>query len=240
MGIFIKVLQGSYAYLLVLEILVVTTLFLTFLWMLVRRVKEAGNTMDTVLPMAAPGPEARTFTQENSLAEMNDAQRTLQELKTQVTALDTPEAAPSDELSKLNDELRDKVKYLESKLLEYEILQEEIGTLSTLKAENEDLRQQLVGFENAGRASVVLGASEPSSIGARAVPLEEAKIEPSFQSVSPSSESIVDKVEDLLAPQANAAKETAAAAPESAGIAGLEKLLAQIDELTKTPPQSGK
>ena len=41
-----------------------------------------------------------------------------------------------------NKALQDKVQYLEQKLLEYEILQEEISTLSVLKLENEKLKSQ--------------------------------------------------------------------------------------------------
>ena len=41
-------------------------------------------------------------------------------------------------------ELQQKVGFLESKLLEYEIVQEEIANLSLLKLENEKLREEIV------------------------------------------------------------------------------------------------
>ena len=50
-----------------------------------------------------------------------------------------------------SDELRSKLEYLEGKLLEYEIVQEEIANLSSLKMENEKLREELVQMQRGGK-----------------------------------------------------------------------------------------
>lgn len=64
--------------------------------------------------------------------------------------------------------LRDKVRYLESKLLEYEIVQEEISTLGTLKNQNEELKQQIAQLEEKLRPRTA--APAPTSVPAASPP----------------------------------------------------------------------
>ncbi len=256
MGIFIKVLQGSYAYLLIFEIVVVSLLFLTFLWMLVRRIREAEATDEVEL---SPSPRIETAqpqpTVPAAVAAVVEANKTLQDLKTQITVLEE-EPGKADSLNHLNEELREKVRYLESKLLEYEILQEEIGTLSTLKAQNEELRQQLVLSGKTPPNPTSEGErtpSEPSTMNSgTAVGVESADrgdyqkepiLSSTFSSTPPSeSEPKKDDLHEMTVsfsektiphPTSQAEPVKQASAPEAVSIAGLEKLLSQIDELTK-------
>ncbi len=64
-------------------------------------------------------------------------------LETQVLELDLGGASLTQAMDK-SKALEEKVKYLEQKLLEYEILQEEISTLSVLKNDNEKLKSQIL------------------------------------------------------------------------------------------------
>ena len=123
MHIFLNVLQGAYAYVTLFLILVVSFLLLTLIWLIAKRAKEAIEpsvdvvALPTSIELEALKGELTTLSEENG------------RLK-----------GSSQELVKSND----KIKYLESKLLEYEILQEEIGSLSSLKVENEHLKAVLM------------------------------------------------------------------------------------------------
>jgi hypothetical protein len=129
MEIFLKTFQGAYAYILVLQIIAVSGLFLSLLWLLVQRIKESPRE-------SLPGVTA-----------VPTAQVTAPELVAAAGAVSIDQEA-NQELLTENQNLNDKLKYLESKLLEYEILQEEIGTLSSLKIENEQLKSKLMELES--------------------------------------------------------------------------------------------
>lgn len=123
-----ETLQGAYAFILIFQIVVVTVLFLTLLGLVVRRLRTvqaqeeiAEGIVSTIDPATLADLEALRE-KINALQAENEASRAL-----------------GDE----NKTLIEKVRYLESKLLEYEILQEEIGTLSALKIENEKLKSEL-------------------------------------------------------------------------------------------------
>jgi hypothetical protein len=131
-------IQGGYAYLLVAQILIVTGLVLSLLFLVVKR------TMDSGVGLAA--------TQNHQVSESAGlaAQAASVMVASGVAAGTSPPAAAAKSLDadieKVFNEkknLEDKVKFLESKLLEYEILQEEISTLSALKIENEKLKQKV-------------------------------------------------------------------------------------------------
>ena len=50
MEIFLKILQGSYAYLLIFQVLVVSLLMLASIWLVIRRTQEAGIGIEPSLP----------------------------------------------------------------------------------------------------------------------------------------------------------------------------------------------
>jgi hypothetical protein len=147
-------------------------------------------------------------------------------------------------------DLKEKVKYLESKLLEYEILQEEIGTLTALKLENEHLKQELGHFQQQPQmaAPTVAVAVEPPAPVVPEPPHPRLEPEPTM-AVAPEAAPPEPNVEATLAElgqipgasvvmtPAEPTPEPPAPAPAEDATSGLEGLLKQIDELTAIPPK---
>lgn len=177
MELVLRVIQGAYAYLLIFLILVVSGLFLALLWLVVRRTKEAGQAAADLLANSQLAPAGTITAPVQAVLggitkeEWDGLNEENNKLKGKIEVLENDlraTAGSSDRAKELND----KVQYLESKLLEYEILQEEIGTLSALKVENEQLKQRLVASGislsdsgaglNPGPATDTLAASGPS------------------------------------------------------------------------------
>lgn len=211
MELFLRVVQGAYAYLLICLILIVTGLFLSLLWLIVKRTKEAGN-----FAMATAGLAGETVTApvdsilpQIDSAELDSLQKENQKLKDKISVLedDIKNSSGAGDRAK---ELNEKVQYLESKLLEYEILQEEIGNLSSLKIENEQLKQKLVE-SGVSLSDTGSGAQEPATP----------------EAVAPEAASAPMVVN-------TPAENLGAAAPQgkSAEATDLDALLAEIDKLT--------
>jgi hypothetical protein len=269
MSLILKVMQGAYAYLLIFQILVVTLLFLTLLWMLVRRIRlaaEAGELPTTSAPNATTGADTANLTGEVSKL-LAESQQTVTALRAQISQLEnqllnsgsSTEAAAGAADPKLAENhqlLQEKVKYLEGKLLEYEILQEEIGTLSSLKIENEQLKAKVTKLE-AGSTPATSSATEASAPAApiemptapTSVEEEDLKREPTFEAEALAS--VLETKPPEPAPTAPPVEPTPAAAPVfnltapsldsgAPTLASLESLLHQIDELTKSPPEAQK
>lgn len=129
-------MHSSYVYLLIFQIIIVVALVFSLLALIVRRMR--GEQMAG----ASAGGEASAFDAELDALSKAQAEK-IRELEAQVNEM----GDSSDVVNKLkeqNDQYSEKVKYLEQKLLEYEILQEEIGTLSQLKVENEKLKKRVL------------------------------------------------------------------------------------------------
>ena len=127
--------------------------------------------------------------------------------------------------------LHDKIQYLESKLLEYEILQEEIGTLSNLKVENERLREMLVkaGIKapDVEKTATPSTDTKDSTTEDIAPPVLEQAAEPVVEPAAQveASEPVVEAPHIELP---TSAPNVEAASPE----ASLDSLLLEIDKLT--------
>lgn len=131
-------LQGSFVYLLVFQILVITGLFLSLIWMLIKRTRE--NLVTAGIPMPTPPvvPEIQApLLVEAKPVELPTPIQTVASV-VGVAAPVTPSTYETEVVSK-----NEHIQYLENKLCEYEILQEEIGILQELRAENELLKKQL-------------------------------------------------------------------------------------------------
>lgn len=202
MEIFLNhVLQGAYAYVVVGLILVVSALSLLLIGLIIERTKEMAS---LVTEQAVPVP-------------MKAAEPEEPEWKTKFAALEAEnESLKKSEKEKIS--LLEKVKYLESKLLEYEILQEEIGTLSTLKLENERLKSGLM--QKQPKEPVVATAS---AVTAPEV-VEGAKKEPKIMKTTEPPPQVT------VAPTVSALKD---ASTKKAAQDEIEDLLQQIDELTQ-------
>jgi hypothetical protein len=222
MEIFVHLLQGSYAYFLIFQILLISALFLVLIGLIVHRTKEAAlwEGQPAESPTASL-PLPATTTSEGATA------ATAPEGGAEAPAAETG-ASPEE-----NKALAEKVRFLESKLLEYEILQEEIGTLSALKLENEHLRKKLGSpappkKEASEPPLPTIIPAEPSSAPELGLDsTTDAKIEPAFDET-------LDKalIFDGPKPPAEPLEPTAPTEPS----ANLESLLEQIDELTKRSP----
>lgn len=126
-------LQGTLGYLLVSEILVVLGLSWLLIGMMLRRVrygtKEVLSATDSPKePLKIEDqPEYQALVEKNRLLELKVAEQ-----------LNQAPQVPED-----YEKLKSTIQFLEKKLLEYEIVQEEISTLGDLKVENEKLRTEL-------------------------------------------------------------------------------------------------
>lgn len=241
MDLFRTVVDGPYALLLILQILVVAGLLLTLIWLFIYRAKEADFTDFTGmatdgagahLPPSTPaslpqpvtiidapdkpvilapttdglmdltgatlgnfgesspamglltteGPKTAPQAQAQSPApgdgfykiESNPGLNPKSEVAPKADAIDVntrPDQSRVDAELLHNaraesDELRSKLEYLEGKLLEYEIVQEEIANLSALKMENEKLREEVVQMQRGGKRPAGNQSGGPTSGGA--------------------------------------------------------------------------
>lgn len=196
-------LQGGYAYLLIFQIVVVSALFLLLVTMVLRRMKTEVAHFSGVV--AATEGASHSATTEDS-----------GEWKAKFLALEEDflkSKAGKDD----HDALVEKVKFLEGKLLEYEILQEEIGSLSNLKTENEKLKTELSEIQASVNQTPVEAGSAPPP------PVEPivAVSTPPPPPPEPSPEPVV-----VAAPAASAAP----TAPQDDAM-NLDGLLKEIDAL---------
>lgn len=146
MTTFFDLLQSNFAYLLIAQIILVTLLFLGMLAVSIRRLKNGGNLASDGAEVGGGGAD---------MAEFLALQEKLAQFEIEISR--------GKLLADENKLLREKVRYLESKLLEYEILQEEIGTLSALKLENENLKQELNGIQKKPTKATVYYEDPPKA-----------------------------------------------------------------------------
>lgn len=148
MEIYSKIFSGFFAYLLIAQIFVVTGLLLYLLGMMARRISRLSSTEGAAVAQSTV-----------VVAQVTSVNADLEkELRDKITKLESENSQLASGGNKDQTGLVDKVKYLESKLLEYEILQEEIGQLSNLKNENETLRTRVQELETQSKASPVKAA----------------------------------------------------------------------------------
>ncbi len=137
---FMPILEGSYIYLLIFQIIVIAVLLVALIWLVIRRLR--GLNFDSV------AASTTTVVQDEALIKLSNQQKEkISSLEQELLKLENATSS----IKALQDEnasLKEKIKILEQKLLEYEILQEEIGTLSYLKLENEKLRKQILEQQN--------------------------------------------------------------------------------------------
>lgn len=127
-----KIFVGFFSYLLIFQIMVVSGLMLALLRIMYLRMKKVAENEAEIVSTLAPVEGLSPAVEK--------------ELRDKIAKLE----ADNNQLStsnKDNSSLVDKIKYLESKLLEYEILQEEITTLTNLKNENESLKAQILELQ---------------------------------------------------------------------------------------------
>jgi len=133
MDILIEALHGLPLYLLIFQVLVIAFLCFCLIALIVQRLREKLEGVDHAVetPLETEAHE-HPFVLE----------QVQEELRAKVAALEE-ENKRLRTLPEERNELYEKVRHLESKLGEYEIVQEEIGTISDLKSENERLKKEL-------------------------------------------------------------------------------------------------
>ena len=244
MEIFTKVLQGPYAYLLVLQVMVVSGLCLSLIWLVMRRTQDAAQAM-----VLAGEKEATATVPVVDTAKIDELNARIVELEKENASL---KAGGGDVKT-----LQEKVKYLESKLLEYEILQEEIGTLSALKMENEHLRKQLAARGQTPVVPAVPPGTVPEPPAVPVTPPASTMAASSPEPALPSEPLGIDDLSGMgnsntpppepsissqpappgvvmFPPEPAPAPANATPAPDGES-AGLEGLLKQIDEIGGPP-----
>ncbi len=217
MELFAKVLQGPYAYLLILQVLIVAGLLLSLIYLIMLRMRQPLAAEAVAAVTAAPQVVARTPSMDSGpvqavAASAADAQQLVAE-RDRARGLEQEAAS-----------MRDKVRYLESKLLEYEILQEEIGALSALKLENEKMRQELLTIKQSP-ASAPPPTPAPAVAETPAAPPPEAP---------PAGGSVLESILETPAP-APTTTIGIAVEDDEATRSALDGLLQQIDSITSEP-----
>lgn len=152
-------LQDSVMFLLLLgaQIIIVSSLAITALWLYFKRLKNQVIIETGLEENASPSIAGQTLDEINNvhLAMIRD-------LEAKVVALDKEkleimnsvsyqeleaERQKTEQLKKLNDEVVQKIQGLEIKLLEYEVIKDEIGLVSQVKAENAKLKETISEME---------------------------------------------------------------------------------------------
>lgn len=172
-------LQGALGYTLIGEILGVTSLSWVCIGMMLRKLRhEAIEIPETV---AQPIPQFKVEESPEYLALLEK----VSQLEAEKLKLQEGQSG-SAELEKLQKT----ISYLENKLLEYEIVQEEISILGELKAENEKLKLDL----NALRSATAPAAAP--------VPATEELIKMQFsefaEPAEPKKEAMPEDIQSLL------------------------------------------
>lgn len=115
-------------------------------------------------PAAAPGVDPAQL--EKLKVEVQDREKTIQSLKDQMQQLTANQGAASSVASK---ELETKLKDLEARLAEYEIISEDIADITFYKEENTRLQKELASVKSGGAATAA-APSTPEPTPAPAAP----------------------------------------------------------------------
>ncbi|NBT57827.1 hypothetical protein EBT16_03485 [bacterium] len=124
-------LTGALGYALIGEIVGVTTLSWLCIGMFLRRLRQES------VELVEAAPVEKLFKVEDSPEYLALIEK-INQLESDKKKMDEDKAANPDV-----EQMRKTIAYLENKLLEYEIVQEEISTLGELKVENEKLKRDL-------------------------------------------------------------------------------------------------
>lgn len=161
MKVLMSALQDSLTFLLLLgaQVIVVASLAVTALWLYFKRVRnqaiaEAGLEEESAdkLPETS---ESLNSVNEVHLALIRDLEAKVSVLeKEKIEMASEPkeqileeEKRKNLELTKINQQTSEKIKEMEGKLLEYEVIKHEIGLLAQVKLENEKLKSTVSELE---------------------------------------------------------------------------------------------
>lgn len=180
-------LQGPLGYLLVGEIVGVVSLSWVWVGMFLRRLRAAPE--DSSMPVfEVPREPLRV----EDHPEYQSLLKKVGELEAQLQAKVEPQPASEPAAGEV-EKLQKTISYLENKLLEYEIVQEEIATLGELKKENEKLKADLLELK-----SLQLKTRTEAVIEEKFIEFSEKAAEPERKEPSPGEiENLLTDIEKL-------------------------------------------
>jgi hypothetical protein len=161
-------IAGPYPYLLVAQILIVSSLLLSLIWIFIQRAQqgeleraEQGALLEVAkVPTPAPFESPAPVVEKTAVPAATPERSASPDLATPAVALNKENEAEIQKLSAESEGLKDKVRYLESRLMEYEIVQEEISNLGALRSENEKLKEELMKLSAAPSGGPAAASSE--------------------------------------------------------------------------------
>lgn len=203
---------------------------------------DLGVELEGEQPAAAPAASSEAGVEAaqmkvflaDSQKKIETLQAQLKEAQTKATeavaaAASAPAAASGGGDNGASAELSAKIKDLEARLSEYEIISEDIADLSRFREENEELRKQLDGFQKAaGSAATAQEAPAPVQAAPEPTPSFESAPPVELESAFADASAGQTPTEPAIEPVVESAMEPAAEAP--AADAGSELI---DDELMK-------
>lgn len=127
-------LYGTLGYVLISEVLIVLGLLWLFIAMMIRKIRYEASSEN--LSKSSAESHYKVEEQPEFIALRDKNQELLNQLKSMEVSPPSSPPVTNEEIEKQKGTIR----FLEEKLLQYEIVQEEISTLGALKEENEKLR----------------------------------------------------------------------------------------------------
>ncbi len=152
---------------------------------------------EPILPFETPAAESAPTVQE-TVPVASGRSSSGESVPANLSGITEELAAKEALLKSANEEgtqLKDKIRYLESRLMEYEIVQEEISALSTLRVENEKLKEDLLKFQGGRKPDAPTAASTPPSAAETS---HSAEAEGTTQG---QIESLLSKIDGLTPPK---------------------------------------
>jgi DNA repair exonuclease SbcCD ATPase subunit len=235
-------LHGSFLFFILLftQVTIVSTLALSGLWLYFKRLKNSAYEEEATNESSVEGNAeliAATNTAKETYLELirnlEDKVAKLELEKKELSGSDAlqelrAEKEKTAELQRVSDEVKGKVQELESKLLEYEILKEEIGELSAIKEENRTLKEDLTRLNE----KIAQGQTVAPSVQGELNPSKT--IEPAPEKLVEAEAPFVSQMTEVTSSEAETKNNSVIALDTSAAQddAGLEGLLSEIEALT--------
>ena len=235
-------LHGSFLFFILLftQVIIVSTLALSGLWLYFKRLKNLASEEESTNESSVEGNAeliAATHTAKETYLELirnlEDKVAKLELEKKELSASDAlqelrAEKEKTAELQRVSDEVKGKVQELESKLVEYEILKEEIGELSAIKEENRTLKEDLT------RLNEKIAQGQSSAPSVQGEPNPSKAIENAPEKLVAAEAPFVSQMTEVTSSEGEPKNNSVIALDTSAAQddAGLEGLLSEIEALT--------
>ena len=207
--VLMSALQDSLTFLLLLgaQVIIVASLAVTALWLYFKRLKNQAvievGLEDDETQSSNVTTEPFDKIKEVHLALIRDLESKVVILeKEKLEMLNRPteqnideEKRKNEELKKVNEQISERAREMESKLQEYDVIKHEIGLMAQIKTENEKLKQTLSELEN----KLAAITSEPKT--SESSEIEKVEVFKPMESVAatedPGIEGLLNEIEAL-------------------------------------------